>query len=131
MAAGRGSAVWGDCIYENEYVKEDGVWKIKKIRAPFMMYSNYPDGWQESDAQYLAVGSAHDPARSAADGCLSDLSELLCAALPLSQSGDGQAHAEAKSRCGRRGADEAGGPRLDNQATIQPLYFCKGSAYFV
>jgi SnoaL-like domain len=46
MAAGRGSAVWGDCIYENEYVKEDGVWKIKTIHAPFMMYTNFGDSWK-------------------------------------------------------------------------------------
>jgi hypothetical protein len=46
MAAGRGSAIWGDCIYENEYVKEDGVWKVKHIRAPFMMYTMYGESWK-------------------------------------------------------------------------------------
>ena len=47
MAEGRGSAIWGDCIYENEYVKEDGVWKIKHIHAPFMMYTDYEKSWKE------------------------------------------------------------------------------------
>jgi hypothetical protein len=40
-----GSAVWGDATYENTYVKEDGVWKIAALHAPFNMYSFYRDGW--------------------------------------------------------------------------------------
>jgi hypothetical protein len=38
------SGGWGDVIYENRYVKEDGIWKIASIRAPFVMYSSN-DGW--------------------------------------------------------------------------------------
>ena len=38
------SGGWGDVIYENRYVKEDGIWKIAAIRAPFVMYSSN-DGW--------------------------------------------------------------------------------------
>ena len=37
-------AGWGDVIYENTYVKQNGVWKIATIRAPFVMYTNF-DGW--------------------------------------------------------------------------------------
>ncbi len=37
---------WGDCTYENEYVKEGGIWKIRKLRASFNMYTSYKDGWQ-------------------------------------------------------------------------------------
>jgi hypothetical protein len=39
---------WGDVIYENTYVKEDGVWKIASIRAPFVMYTNH-EGWAKVD----------------------------------------------------------------------------------
>lgn len=41
-------AQWGDVTYENEYVKEDGVWKISRIFAPFNMYTDYADGWAVS-----------------------------------------------------------------------------------
>ncbi|MDC0598345.1 nuclear transport factor 2 family protein [Gammaproteobacteria bacterium] len=40
-----GGAVWGDVTYENDYVKENGVWKISKLRAPFNMYSSVDIGW--------------------------------------------------------------------------------------
>lgn len=43
-----GGTVWGDCTYENEYVKENGIWKMKKEHAPFNMYAQYKDGWQTS-----------------------------------------------------------------------------------
>jgi hypothetical protein len=38
-------AVWGECTYENEYVKENGVWKIAKLYAYFNMYAPYAEGW--------------------------------------------------------------------------------------
>jgi outer membrane murein-binding lipoprotein Lpp len=40
-------AQWGDAIYENDYVKEDGVWKIKKLHAYFTYYVNYYKGWDQ------------------------------------------------------------------------------------
>lgn len=39
---------WGDVTYENEYIKEDGVWKLAKLHAPFNMYSLYAQGWHKS-----------------------------------------------------------------------------------
>ena len=38
---------WGLPLYENEYVKEDGVWKIKLLHGPFTMYTSW-DGWAKS-----------------------------------------------------------------------------------
>lgn len=35
---------WGIPIYENEYRKENGVWKISKLHGPFTMYTSW-DGW--------------------------------------------------------------------------------------
>jgi hypothetical protein len=43
-----GDPVWGDAIYENTYVKEDGVWKARSFRAPFTMYASYKGGWKDT-----------------------------------------------------------------------------------
>jgi hypothetical protein len=48
VGSGEGSpafAVFGECTYENEYVKENGVWKIAKLYAYFNMYTPYTAGW--------------------------------------------------------------------------------------
>jgi SnoaL-like domain len=42
-----GTSVIGDCIYENEYRKESGVWKIAKLHAYFEMYSTLEQGWAQ------------------------------------------------------------------------------------
>ncbi len=49
---------WGDVTYENDYVKEDGVWKISRLHAPFTMYSLYSEGWHKSTVP-------NNPARTA------------------------------------------------------------------
>ena len=35
---------WGLPLYENEYRKENGIWKISRLTGPFTMYTNW-DGW--------------------------------------------------------------------------------------
>jgi hypothetical protein len=42
------SGIWGMGTYENEYVKQDGVWKIKTLHAYFRMYTPYADGWAKT-----------------------------------------------------------------------------------
>lgn len=39
------SGGWGHVYYENDYVKEDGVWKFSKLHGPFNMYAGYRQGW--------------------------------------------------------------------------------------
>jgi hypothetical protein len=38
------SGGWGLPMYENEYRKENGVWKISRLTGPFTMYTNW-EGW--------------------------------------------------------------------------------------
>ncbi len=38
---------WGIPMYENEYTKQGGVWKISKLRGPFRMYTSM-EGWAKS-----------------------------------------------------------------------------------
>jgi SnoaL-like domain len=42
------SGGWGHNYYEDVFVKEDGVWKFKKLRGPFNMYAGYKQGWLDS-----------------------------------------------------------------------------------
>jgi len=41
-------ARWGLGTYENEYVKDGGVWKIKTLHGYFRMYTEYAQGWAKS-----------------------------------------------------------------------------------
>ena len=40
-------AMFGNVIYENEYRKEGDIWKITKLYAYFIMYSNLTIGWEK------------------------------------------------------------------------------------
>jgi hypothetical protein len=39
------SGGWGHVYYEDDFIKENGVWKFSKLHAPFNMYSGYKLGW--------------------------------------------------------------------------------------
>ena len=41
-------ATWGGGTYENEYIKEGTVWKIKALHAYSRFYTPYADGWGKS-----------------------------------------------------------------------------------
>jgi hypothetical protein len=39
------SAMWSDGVYENEYVKDNGVWKLKRLKFWPTFYTPYETGW--------------------------------------------------------------------------------------
>lgn len=50
MMVGRlgAEARWGEATYENEYVKDGGVWKISKLHSYIGVYVDYATGWNIS-----------------------------------------------------------------------------------
>jgi hypothetical protein len=40
-------ARWGEATYENEYVKEDGSWKIHKLHSFITFYVEFDKGWNK------------------------------------------------------------------------------------
>jgi hypothetical protein len=46
---------WEGGLYENEYVREDGIWKIKVFNYRVVWQARFEDGWSESPPQPLMV----------------------------------------------------------------------------
>jgi hypothetical protein len=46
---------WEGGIYENEYVREDGVWKIKLLNYNMLWQANYAEGWAHSAVHLPAL----------------------------------------------------------------------------
>jgi hypothetical protein len=56
-------AQWGGAIYENQFVKEDGVWKIKYLHTYQTFYTHYEDGWTTKPLPMMGVYSRLPPDR--------------------------------------------------------------------
>jgi hypothetical protein len=50
----RANAQFGDGIYENVAVKEDGIWKFKYLHGYQTFYTNYEDGWAKKASAIFA-----------------------------------------------------------------------------
>ena len=48
------NAQWGAGVYENELVKEEGIWKFKYLHAYQTFYTNYEDGWAKRSSAIFA-----------------------------------------------------------------------------
>jgi hypothetical protein len=46
-------ARWGEATYENEYVKEAGVWKISKLHSYITFYVDFDKGWNKGAVAML------------------------------------------------------------------------------
>ncbi len=44
---------WGEGVYENEYVKENGVWKIRKLQWFANFVAPYEGGWRNADPKAI------------------------------------------------------------------------------
>ena len=66
------SATWAEGPYENEYVKEDGVWKIAKLRWYPTFIAPYEGGWLNADPAAVdeySRGEGVEPDRPPSGGC--------------------------------------------------------------
>ncbi len=45
---------WGAGVYENEYVKQNDVWKISKLHLFVRFYAPYKDGWTKVTSEQTA-----------------------------------------------------------------------------
>jgi hypothetical protein len=51
------SASWGGGVYENEYVKNKGVWQLKKVKTYTTFFADYVGGWAKSPRQAISEPS--------------------------------------------------------------------------
>jgi hypothetical protein len=58
------SATWGTGVYENEYAKVDGVWRIRRIHRYDRMLAPYVDGWAKTALPLPGPDSRVPPDRS-------------------------------------------------------------------
>jgi hypothetical protein len=61
-------AQWSVAAFENRYVKQDGIWRIREMRLFPTMKSDYYLGWGKSRIVDPAPSADHRPSRAASDG---------------------------------------------------------------
>lgn len=63
--ADTGSAFYTLAVFENRYVKEHDIWRIREMRMFPLMKTGYAQGWAKSQVADPAPASAHAPDRKA------------------------------------------------------------------
>jgi hypothetical protein len=60
-AQGQQRAWWEGGIYENEYVRQDGVWKIKALRYYPFWHGSFEDGWAKTPIDFIPMAKTTWP----------------------------------------------------------------------
>jgi hypothetical protein len=97
---------WGDCTYENQYIKEGGIWKIRKLHASFNMYTSYKEGWEFAATPNTRPDSFPPPPDLPPTTIYLNVSELLRRAVSLPEPGYRTADAPTQPRRRGPGAHE-------------------------
>ncbi|HZF31590.1 MAG TPA: nuclear transport factor 2 family protein [Gammaproteobacteria bacterium] len=58
------NAQWGDGIYENVFVKQDGIWKLDYLHGYQTFYTNYEEGWAKKASAIFAPYDRLPPDRA-------------------------------------------------------------------
>ena len=61
LARANQSGQWGDGVYENDYVKQNGVWKISKLHFYPDGFTDYDTGWTKSAIPLAGPSAAIPP----------------------------------------------------------------------
>ncbi len=81
---------WMGGVYENDYVKENGVWKIKHDQVFNTYFVPYTVGWKTVQPRPPPGISKDNPPDAAADAPVRDVPVAVPAAVPLRQPGHGR-----------------------------------------
>ena len=60
-AEGRQRAWWEGGIYENDYVRENGVWKIKALRYFPFWHGSFAEGWPKTPIDFVPMAKTLYP----------------------------------------------------------------------
>ena len=64
LTAGRGDALWGEAIDDNEAVLDGGVWKLKDVRSEQTLLADYQGGWAKSPRPLPGPSPSDPPDRA-------------------------------------------------------------------
>ena len=60
-AKGQQRAWWEGGIYENDYVREDGIWKIKALRYFPFWHGSFDEGWAKTPIDFIPMAKTLYP----------------------------------------------------------------------
>jgi hypothetical protein len=119
---------WGTGVYENEYVNEGGVWKIRKLHLYPTMYTPYDEGWAKTQQRYSKFEPEIAADRGPADRGPADrasASQASASSLPAAGAARAPYHfanpATGKQVFAKRASDFAAAPAVSAEAAAQSL----------